>query len=65
MQLTAETLEPAVTSLTQIVQQTEGRQDEQNNMVLGTVANYLTDLAAYINNTNVTISSVVSINNIV
>ena len=65
MQLTAETLEPAVTSLTQIIQQTEQREDEQNNMVLRTVAKYLTNLAAYVNDSNITISSTVSVNTIV
>ena len=65
MQLTAETLEPAVISLTQIIQQTEQREDEQNNMVLGTVAKYLTNLAAYVNDSNITISSMVSVSTIV
>ena len=59
-QLTAESYEATVSMFTRIVEQTEGSEVEQNQMVLTTVASYLTDIAAFVADTNVTINSTVS-----
>ena len=48
--------------LAQIINQTERSEDEQSSVVLDTVANYLTELASFVNNSNVTINSSVSLN---
>ena len=42
------------------MEQTEGNEVEQNGAVLRTVADYLTDVATFVNNTNITIDSAVS-----
>lgn len=47
-------------SLAQSVERTEGQEVEQNGAVLSTVADYLTDVATFVNNPNVTINSTVS-----
>ena len=47
-------------SLAQVVEQTEAREVEQNGAVLSTVADYLTEVATFVNNTNATINSMVS-----
>lgn len=60
LQLTTDTVEAAVASLAQAVEQTEGNEVEQNGAVLRTVADYLTDVATFVNNTNITIDSAVS-----
>ena len=60
IQLTTDTVEAAVASLAQVVEQTEGNEVEQNGAVLRTVADYLTDVATFVNNTNVTINATVS-----
>lgn len=59
-QLTAEGFEATVSMFTRIVEQTEGSEVEQNQMVLTTVASYLTDIATFVADTNVTINSTVS-----
>ena len=48
--------------LAQIINQTESSEVEQSSVVLDTVANYLTELANFVNNSNVTINSSVSLN---
>ena len=63
IRVTSETVEQAVASLTQITEETKGRQDRQNNVVLSEIANNLTDVAANVTNTNIAISSTVSIVN--
>ena len=42
------------------MEQTEGNVVEQNGAVLRTVADYLTDVATFVNNSNVTINATVS-----
>ena len=42
------------------MEQTEGSEVEQNGAVLRTVADYLTDVATFVNNPNITINSTVS-----
>ena len=42
------------------MEQTEGNEVEQNGAVLRTVADYLTDVATFVNNPNVTINATVS-----
>ena len=61
MQLTSETVEEAAMLLAEIVDGTVGDENEQDSAVLDTTANYLTDLATFLNNSNETISSTVSI----
>ena len=60
IQLTTETVNTAVASLAQAVELTQGNEVEQNSAVLQTVADYLTDVANFVNNTNVTINATVS-----
>ena len=48
--------------LTQIINRTESSEVEQSSAVLDTVANYLTELANFVANSNVTINSDVSLN---
>ena len=48
--------------LAQIINQTERSEDEQSSVVLDTVANYLTELIKFVNNSNVTINLSVSLN---
>ena len=47
--------------LAEIIDGTVGDENEQDSTVLDTTANYLTDLATFLNNSNETISSTVSI----
>ena len=42
------------------MEQTEGNEVEQNGAVLRTVTDYLTDVATFVNNSNVTINAMVS-----
>ena len=42
------------------MEQTEGNEVEQNGAVLSTVADYLTDVATFVNDPNITINSTVS-----
>ena len=63
MQLTSETVEEAAMSLSEIVNRTVGDENDQNSTVLDTTANYLTALVTFLNNSNETISSTVSIQN--
>ena len=51
----------AVSLFAQAVEQTEDREVEQNRAVLATVAGYLTDIATYVADTNITINSTVSL----
>ena len=60
MQLTTETVEAAVSMLAQVVDGSARNENEQNVAVLNTTANYLTDLATFLNNSNETISVMVS-----
>ena len=60
MQLTTETVEAAVSMLSQVIEESARNENEQNSTVLGTTANYLTDLATFLNNSNETISSMVN-----
>lgn len=46
--------------LSQVVEQSENREDEQNNEVLGTVAVYLGEVASFVNNSMVVINNSVS-----
>jgi hypothetical protein len=59
-QLTTETVDTAVSSLAQVLELTQGNEVEQNSAVLQTIAGYLTDVANFVNNTNVTINATVS-----
>ena len=52
MQLTAETVEAAVSMLAKIVEQTESNEGEQNSAVLSTIANYLMELATFVKKSN-------------
>ena len=60
-QLTSETVEEAAMLLAEIVDGTVGDENEQDSAVLDTTANYLTNLATFLNNSNENISSTVSI----
>lgn len=60
MQLTSETMEVAAIVLAQVVGGTVGNENEQDSTVLDTTANYLTDLATFLSDSNETISSIVS-----
>lgn len=60
MQLTTETVEAAVSMLAQVIEGSARNENEQDSAVLGTTANYLTDLATFLNNSNETISSMVN-----
>lgn len=51
----------AVSLFAQAVEQTEDRQVEQNRAVLATVAEYLTDIATFVADSNITIDSTVSL----
>ena len=46
-QLTTENVEDAVSSLSNTLEQSEDDEDEQNDQVLGTVANYFDQLANF------------------
>ena len=46
--------------LAQVIEGSVRNESEQNGAVLGTTANYLTNLATFLNSTNETISSMVS-----
>ena len=46
--------------LAQVIEQTGNNEGEQNGAVLGITANYLMDLATFLNDSNLTISSNVS-----
>lgn len=50
-----------VSLFVQAVEQTEAREVEQNRAVLATVANYLTDIATFVADSNITINSTVSL----
>lgn len=60
MQLTAETVEMAVSMLAQVIEGSARNENEQDSAVLNTTASYLTDLATFLNNSNETINSIVS-----
>ena len=60
MQLTAETVEMAVSMLAQVIEGSARNENEQNSTVLEITASYLTDLATFLNNSNETINSIVS-----
>lgn len=64
MQLTSETVEVAVSVLAQVIEGSVRNENEQNSEVLDTTANYLTDIATFLNSSNETISSTVSIINL-
>ena len=49
-------------SLAQVVEQTEAQEVEQNDAVLSMVANYLTKVATFVNNSNLTINNTVGHN---
>lgn len=60
VQLSTDTVQAAVAELAQAVKQTEANEVEQNGAVLNTVADYLTEVATFLNNSNITIDSTVS-----
>ena len=60
MQLTTETVEAAVSMLAQVIEGSVRNENEQDSTVLGTTANYLMDLATFLNNSNETISIMVN-----
>ena len=60
MQLNAESYETAVSMLSQVVEQSQIREDEQTSEVLGTIAGYFTELATFVNNSMLNINSSVS-----
>ena len=62
VQLTTETFEEAVSGFALVVEQTRTTPVEQNMEVLGTVAQYLTNIATFVADTNVTINTSVSPN---
>ena len=47
-------------NLSQVIKQSENSEAEQNSEVLGTVANYITELATFVNNSMVIIDKTVS-----
>lgn len=51
----------AVSLFAQAVEQTQDREVEQNRVVLATIANYLTDIAIFVADSNITINSTVSL----
>jgi hypothetical protein len=61
MQLTSETVEVATIILAEVIEGSVGNENEQDSTVLDTTANYLTNLATFLNDDNETISSIVSI----
>ena len=60
LQLTNETYVNAVTTLSQILKITESITNEQTDEVLGSVANYLDDVADFVNISQVVIDTAVS-----
>lgn len=58
-QLTDETYAIATASFAQIIEQTENSQVEQNSEVLNTAAQYLDELATFVNETMITINDTV------
>ena len=60
--MNAETYEAAVSTLSQVVEQSQTREDEQTSEVLGTIAGYFTELATFVNNSMPNINSSVSEN---
>ena len=60
MQLSTDSVQAAVAELAQAVKQTEANEVEQNDAVLNTVADYLMEVATFLNNSNITIDSTVS-----
>ena len=52
----------AVSMLSQVIEQSEDDETDQNGEVLGTVADYFMELAAFVNDSNVNISATVSRN---
>jgi hypothetical protein len=64
MQLTNETVEMAVIGLAKVIEGSVGNENEQDSTVLDTTANYLMDLATFLFDSNETISSIVSIQNL-
>ena len=61
LQLTIETYVDSVAMLSQIIEFTENTTEEQTSEVLSTTANYFRELALFVNESNVIINSIVSV----